>query len=88
MAAGVRSLLAPWIGGAGAPVIRPGFRSPAIWLGLSAPGEAVVGYVTPLTPGGPNEDWFRIRIAEEIRQEDNDIMEIIAIVMASGVLDD
>ncbi len=72
MDAGIRSPLASWMGGAGAPPAAAGFRSPlAFWMGGASAGAAVV--TEP--DAAPRSFPLRQRVLQRKRRDrDDDVL--------------
>lgn len=82
MAAGFRSPLALWLGGASAPRPQAGFRSLlAFWLGGAVVGEAVEPPVVHHGGGMPR----RIEIPNALRRQRLEEDELIMIVIACAM---
>ena len=88
--AGIRSLTAPWLGGASSvtAVTQAGIRSfMALWAGGAGIGSAVIPpFVLPPIAVGGSVGYVSFdtnKRARLIKQEDDEILEIIEILMAS-----
>jgi hypothetical protein len=80
MAAGHRSLLASWVGGAVVPKPKAGVRSLlAFWMGGAVAGTAVIPPV--VHPGGGRhfieERLLQRRHRERIHRDDEDLLELL-----------
>lgn len=85
MAAGFRSLAAPWAGGVAAPARRGGYRSlVAFWLG-GACAPVSTPPVPPVDHGG-GSGFIRIPMRRRKLDEEEDLMAIIlaALVVLNG----
>lgn len=85
--AGVRSLMAPWIGGASAPAevgTQGGYHSLlAFWAGGAGAGAASPAVFPSVFPGGRPAGWREPEWIADLYTEERDLLDIVLILALS-----